>query len=86
MEFPSLASKLLLKPFWRTTMATPPPPGWMTNKEMQELAARHGLTMAPPDHPVFSEGPSIVFSFRMRERPAAKESKPPPTDTPQDSA
>jgi hypothetical protein len=48
----------------------------------QELAARAeqlGWKDLPPDHPIFSEGPSITFSSRMPKQWAAKDTPSQPT-------
>jgi hypothetical protein len=30
-------------------------------KELEEMALAKGFTKAPPDHPIYSEGPQIIF-------------------------
>ncbi len=32
----------------------------------KEAAERHGIKTAPPDHPIYSEGPTIVLASQLR--------------------
>lgn len=35
---------------------------------VEEMAKKHGFRMSPPDHPVYSEGPSIIFLSRQQQQ------------------
>jgi hypothetical protein len=39
-------------------------------KQLEEMALAQGFTKAPPDHPIYSEGPQIIFL-----RPVSKKSR-----------
>jgi hypothetical protein len=52
---------------------------------VEALVAKHGLKMAPPDHPVYSEGPSITFSSRTQKQSGPRVIDLPYTDLPSDS-
>ena len=36
-------------------------------EEIEAISLRHGFRLLPPDHPVYSEGPSIIFSSRTQK-------------------
>jgi hypothetical protein len=36
-------------------------PKGISREEVAKIAAQHGATILPPEHPVYSEGPSIIF-------------------------
>ena len=57
----------------------------ITFQQLQELAARTGFRVAPPDHPVFSEGPSITLSSHMPKRSGQKAIVSLPHDSQSDS-
>jgi len=38
----------------------------MSREEMEAIALRHGFRIAPPDHPVYREGPTIIFASSRR--------------------
>jgi hypothetical protein len=43
----------------------------LTTAEMEAMAGAAGFKAAPPDHPIYSEGPTITFLRRAREAKAA---------------
>jgi hypothetical protein len=53
-----------------------------TYQELAAIAHQHGFKPLPPDHPIFSEGPSITFSSRVPKQWAAKDTPSQPTDSP----
>ena len=48
------------------------------NQEIEEILERRGIKRLPPDHPIYSEGPSITLSSRTRgqSQPKATTSTP----------
>lgn len=45
----------------------------MSREEIFRLAEEAGIPSAPPDHPIYSEGPSITFISRKEKRPDRKD-------------
>jgi hypothetical protein len=41
-------------------------PKGISRQKVAEIAAQHGFKVAAPDHPVYSEGPTIVFVAKRR--------------------
>jgi hypothetical protein len=39
----------------------------LTRERAREIAAKYGIGECPPDHPIYSEPPSIMFLNRPRK-------------------
>jgi hypothetical protein len=57
----------------------------ISRAEINRVNAKMGWTPAPPDHPVYSEGPSITFSSRTPKRSEPKVIDSPLNGSPKDS-
>lgn len=57
----------------------------ISRAEIDRLNAKHGIKRAGPDHPVYSEGPSITFSSRTPKQSQQKAIVSLPTSSPTDS-
>ncbi len=44
----------------------------LSREEMEAAARQRGFRIAAPDHPVYSEGPSIIFSSRTPSQSGPK--------------
>ena len=57
----------------------------MTRQEIQEMADRLGVKVAPPDHPIYYEGPSITFLSRTPKQSQPRVIASPFSDSASDS-
>ncbi len=39
----------------------------ITRERLKQIAAKYGMMVAPPDHPIYSEPPSIHFINRSKK-------------------
>ena len=45
----------------------------ISRAEIDRVNAKFGIKRAPPDHPAYSEGPSITFSSRTQKQSGQKD-------------
>ena len=38
------------------------------SEKIKELSKKHGIPMAPPDHPVYKCGPIILFTNKYKKK------------------
>tara|TARA_Y100000996_G_C22296595_1_gene550359 strand:+ start:264 stop:407 length:144 start_codon:yes stop_codon:yes gene_type:complete len=38
------------------------------SQKIKEISKKHGLPMAPPDHPVYKSGPIIIFKNKFSKK------------------
>jgi hypothetical protein len=57
----------------------------ISRAEIDRVLTKHGIKWAGPDHPVYSEGPSITFSSRTPKQSQQKAIVSLPTSSPTDS-
>ena len=60
-------------------------PTRMTRAQIEAAFAKHGLKMAQPDDPIYSEGPSITFSSHTQKQSQPRVTHSPYSDLQSDS-